>query len=103
MSLTNSNFRHEHLYEDISQRVIRSDELPKEVSDMEKMIGSSRIILCTLSMLSNPALHSNGTFRVVPVERLIIDEASQINVFEFLVSPTLVALCLHFLKYFRGP
>jgi regulator of nonsense transcripts 1 len=37
-------------------------------------------------MLSNPALEERGLFKEVPVERLIIDEASQIRVFEFLVS-----------------
>lgn len=96
-SLINSNFRHEHLYEEILRRVIRSDELPKKVSDMEEMIGGSRIILCTLSMLSNPGLQSNGTFKIMPVERLIIDEASQINIFEFMVSPTHGPHRLHFL------
>ena len=36
-------------------------------------------------MLSNPALYQNGTFDIVPPERLIIDEASQINILEFMV------------------
>ena len=36
-------------------------------------------------MLSNPALDHYGVFRVVPVERLIVDEASQIDAFEYMV------------------
>ena len=36
-------------------------------------------------MLSNPALEHCGVFRVVPVERLIVDEASQIDAFEYMV------------------
>ncbi|KAF8962214.1 P-loop containing nucleoside triphosphate hydrolase protein [Flammula alnicola] len=75
---------HEHLYAEILQRIIRSDDLPGDVREMERVVGDSCIILCTLSMLSNPALQDNGTFDLVPVERLIIDEASQINTFEFL-------------------
>jgi len=79
------NSRHEHLYVEIEQRLIRSDELPKSKMEMERIVSGSSIILCTLSMISNPALFDNGTFEVVPLERLIIDESSQINVFEFMV------------------
>lgn len=53
---------------------------------MSRIIGSSRVMLSTLSLLSNPALDDNGTFKIVPVDRLIVDEASQINVFEYMVS-----------------
>lgn len=83
------DFRHEHLYVEIEQRLIRSDELPKSKMEMERMVSGSSIILCTLSMISNPALFDNGTFEVVPLERLIVDESSQINVFEFMVCTEL--------------
>jgi len=66
--------------------VRRSDELPSEKVAMERELGGSHIILSTLSMISNPSLHDNGTFDIIPVERIIIDEASQINIFEFMVS-----------------
>lgn len=81
-----STLRHEHLYTEVVHKLIRSDELPSNAKEMRKVIGSSRIMLCTLSMLSNPALRQNGTFEVIPMERLIIDEASQINVFEFMIG-----------------
>ncbi|KAF4611643.1 hypothetical protein D9613_003986 [Agrocybe pediades] len=51
---------------------------------MERILRGSRIILCTLSMLSNPALQDNGTFDIVPVDKLVIDEASQISTYDFL-------------------
>ena len=73
------------MYQEIGERLIRSDELPKQKIDMERVIADSTIILCTLSMISNPALDENGTFEVVPFNRLVIDEASQINAFEFMV------------------
>jgi len=76
---------------EIQTRLIRSDELPKDKIGMDRMISGSSIILCTLSMVSNPALYENGTFDVVPLERLIIDEASQINVFEFMVCYWIVS------------
>ena len=41
-------------------------------------------------MLSNPALYEYGVFDYLPVERLVVDEASQIDTFEFMVS----ILCL---------
>jgi hypothetical protein len=65
---------------------------------MERELGGSHIILSTLSMISNPSLHDNGTFDIIPVERLIIDEASQINIFEFIVSDYFSSSRLHFLS-----
>jgi hypothetical protein len=78
--------RHEHIYEGITETVIRGDEMPKDTVAMERLLGGAQVILSTLGMLSNPALDDNGTFRLVPVQKLVIDEASQINVFEYLVS-----------------
>lgn len=78
--------RHEHLYEKLQGRFIRSDELFADAVDAERMLGSSSVILCTISMLSNPAIDNCGIFRLIPVERLIVDEASQIDTFEFMVS-----------------
>ena len=78
--------RHEHIYAQIQEKLMRSDELPDNVTGMGRALGDSCIVLSTLSMLSNPALEANGTFDLVPVERLVIDEASQIEIFEFIVS-----------------
>ena len=38
-------FRHEHLYVEIEQRLIRSDELPKSKMEMEWIVSGSNIIL----------------------------------------------------------
>ncbi|KAF9074554.1 hypothetical protein BDP27DRAFT_137131 [Rhodocollybia butyracea] len=51
---------------------------------MKRVIGSAQIILSTLGLLSNPALDENGTFDIVPLQQLVVDEGSQINVFELL-------------------
>ncbi|KAG2007254.1 hypothetical protein CC2G_014962 [Coprinopsis cinerea AmutBmut pab1-1] len=75
---------HEHLYLAIEAKLIRTDELPTDPVGLERVIGDSCVILSTLSTLSNPALDQNKMFELVPVERLIVDEASQIRVFEFL-------------------
>ncbi|KAE9410148.1 hypothetical protein BT96DRAFT_470130 [Gymnopus androsaceus JB14] len=75
---------HEHIYEKIQERLMRTDELPADRLAMSQVVGSSRVILSTLGLLSNPALDKNGTFDIIPVERLIVDEASQINVFEYM-------------------
>jgi hypothetical protein len=79
-------YRHEHIYKLIQDNIIRADELPTKASDTKKVLGASCIILSTLSTLSNPGLDTNGVFDLVPVERLVIDEASQIKIFEFMVS-----------------
>ncbi|KAI0737252.1 P-loop containing nucleoside triphosphate hydrolase protein [Daedaleopsis nitida] len=74
---------HEHLYEDIEHRLIRSDEIVGAF-DPRTAIADSTVILCTLSMLSNPSLDLYGVFAYVPVVRLVVDEASQIDTFEFM-------------------
>ena len=82
--------RHEHLYESIEERLIRSDDLFSDPVATERKLGGSRTILSTISMLSNPALDDNGVYRIVPVERLVVDEASQIDSFELMVSSCFV-------------
>ncbi|KAI0359441.1 P-loop containing nucleoside triphosphate hydrolase protein [Trametes cingulata] len=75
---------HEHLYEEIEERLIRSDELFADPVDTERKLAGVTIVLCTISMLSKSALDNCGVFRFVPVERLVVDEASQIDTFEFM-------------------
>jgi len=75
---------HEELYVEIEDTVIRSDELPNGPGDVSRMFGDVKVVLCTLGMLSNPKLDDCGFFDVIPVRSLVIDEASQIDVFEFM-------------------
>ncbi|TFK82323.1 P-loop containing nucleoside triphosphate hydrolase protein, partial [Polyporus arcularius HHB13444] len=75
---------HEHLYESIRERLIRSDDLFSDPVSTERRLGGSTTILCTISMLSNPALDNCGVFHIAPVERLVVDEASQIDSFELM-------------------
>jgi regulator of nonsense transcripts 1 len=83
--------RHEELYAEIEDMVIRSDELPNSQKGMSRIFGDVTVVLCTLATLSNPKLGDCGLFRVIPVRSLVIDEASQIDVFEFMVMiPVLV-------------
>lgn len=54
----------------------------------ERRVNGASVVLCTLGMLSNSALLDPAEFfTLVPMERLIIDEASQIDTFEFMVGP----------------
>ncbi|KAF9049492.1 P-loop containing nucleoside triphosphate hydrolase protein [Hymenopellis radicata] len=75
---------HEHLYHLIEGNTIRADELPKRPQEVQRIFDNCNIVLSTLSMLSNPAFDQNGMFSIVPVERLVVDEASQINIFEYM-------------------
>lgn len=72
----------------MEEKLIRSDDIPSsgDMAAMERLFEGNTVILCTLSMLSNPIVVRSGLTKLVPIERLIIDEASQIDVFEFLVS-----------------
>ena len=72
------SYRHEHLYEEIIENLIRSDDFPPDLVAAERRLAGSRVILCTLSMLSNDKL---ATFaRLVPLQTVIFDEASQIEI-----------------------
>jgi len=89
-TLSNTRYRHEELYVEIESMAIRSDEIPKERLAVSRLFGDVTVVLCTLGMLSNPKLHDCGLFRIIPVRSLVIDEASQIDVFEFMVISLLV-------------
>lgn len=87
--------RHEHLYEKIAKNVITSDRLPEDVILASRQLEGSRVILCTLSMLSNTKLAN--IIHLVPLQTVIFDEASQIEIgdyFPLLVTfrPTLQKL-----------
>ncbi|KAJ7650121.1 P-loop containing nucleoside triphosphate hydrolase protein [Roridomyces roridus] len=73
---------HEHLYEKIKANLIRSDEFSQEVVETERQLLNSRVILCTLSMLSTFRIAT--ITRIVPVETLIVDEASQVEIGSFI-------------------
>jgi hypothetical protein len=77
--------RHEHLYKGIEKTLIRSDVLP--LREVSKEFDGIKLVLSTLTMLSNPQLQDCGLLRLIPVKSLVIDEASQIDVFEFMVTP----------------
>ncbi|KAG2743528.1 P-loop containing nucleoside triphosphate hydrolase protein [Suillus brevipes Sb2] len=80
--------RHEHLYERLEHCFIRSDSFgggPVAISRLlinEHTNKHTRVILCTLSMLSNPRIEDFT--RQVPVQTVIFDEASQIEVGDYL-------------------
>lgn len=70
--------RHEHLYEKIQENLIRSDDFVGDLVAAQRLLLGSRVILCTLSMLSNKRI---GAFVcLVPPQTIIFDEASQIEV-----------------------
>lgn len=74
------------MYERIESSTLRADEVPNRVEELRRVLEGTRIVLSTLSMLSNPAFDQNGMFLVAPVERIVVDEASQINVFDYMVA-----------------
>ncbi|OJA13623.1 hypothetical protein AZE42_03977 [Rhizopogon vesiculosus] len=73
---------HEHLYERLAHCLIRSDEFGDGPVAASRRILDSRVMLCTLSMLSNPRI--DDYTRLVPMQTVIIDEASQIEVGDYL-------------------
>lgn len=76
--MTDGIVRHEHLYAEIESNVIRSDDFVDTRLAAERLLKGSRVILCTLSMLSNDRIAAFSG--VVPPSLFIFDEASQIEV-----------------------
>ncbi|TCD70197.1 hypothetical protein EIP91_004377 [Steccherinum ochraceum] len=75
---------HEHLYEKIRRNVIVSTMLSDNAVAIDRLLLGSRVILCTLSMLCHPMLMRTGVTRLVPLEVVLVDEASQIEIGDFL-------------------
>lgn len=93
--------RHEHIYEQrISNRLIRSDEFPDDPRLVVQLFQGVKVVLCTLSSLSNPALVQKKVFSSVPVQNLVVDEASQIGVFEYMVRLHVIISWLHLTREF---
>ena len=55
------------------------------MQDREIAIYNVRVVLCTLSTLSNPSLDAKRVYNFVPVTNLVVDEASQIGIFNYMV------------------
>jgi hypothetical protein len=47
---------------------------------------SSGLVHRNVGMLSDPILNTCGLLSLIPVTSLVVDEASQIDVFEFMVT-----------------
>ncbi|KAH8099964.1 P-loop containing nucleoside triphosphate hydrolase protein [Cristinia sonorae] len=75
---------HEHLYKKIEQNVIVSDVFSESSVAFDRLLLGSRVILCTMSMLSHPRLMQTGLTRLVPLETILVDEASQIEIGDYL-------------------
>ncbi|KAG2367901.1 AAA domain-containing protein [Suillus spraguei] len=75
---------HEHLYKRLEHCFIRSDMFSGHggAVAISRLLLDTRVILCTLSMLSNPRIEEFT--RQVPVQTIIFDEASQIEVGDYL-------------------
>lgn len=61
--------------------VVRSDELTDDFVALERRMLGSRVVLCTLSMLSNPRI--GPVVRLVPLQTVMCDEASQVEIGNF--------------------
>ncbi|KAI0784599.1 P-loop containing nucleoside triphosphate hydrolase protein [Abortiporus biennis] len=69
---------HDHLYRKIGSKVVQSDRFKYAQRELDKC----HVILCTLSMLSNDRI--DLFTKHVPMDTLVVDEASQIKVSDYL-------------------
>ncbi|KAG2367882.1 hypothetical protein BDR07DRAFT_206704 [Suillus spraguei] len=73
---------HEHLYAGIRANIIISEDFSAPGFFQE--LQTTPVILCTLSMLSSFALRRFGGFKAAPLRTLVIDEASQIEIGDYI-------------------
>ncbi|KZT29779.1 P-loop containing nucleoside triphosphate hydrolase protein [Neolentinus lepideus HHB14362 ss-1] len=86
---------HEHLYTSIRINTIQSDKLSKMSPNVvQQRFGECQVVLCTLGMLSNSQLQHCGVTKIIPMETLVIDEASQIDVNDYIPVFTLFGTSL---------
>ena len=62
-----------------------SDNFDKDKQKTKEALGGARVILCTLSMMSSDRVVKSGFTEFVPVETLIVDEASQVEIGDYLI------------------
>jgi hypothetical protein len=68
--------RHDHLYNEIRANVLPSTEFGSNQTENEALLGGARVMLCTLSMFANRRMPFDA---IVPINTVIVDEASQIE------------------------
>ncbi|KAI0827584.1 AAA domain-containing protein, partial [Trametes gibbosa] len=68
----------------VESKLICSEMFAQDGLNLKRAIGETRIILCTVAMLSSAALQLHGMFSFRPVEILVVDEASQIDSSEYM-------------------
>ena len=64
--------------------MIESDDFGSIADTGERLLLGSRVILCTISMLSTDRVMVCGFTKLVPVQTIIVDEASQIETGDYL-------------------
>ena len=82
-SVTNyMRFRNESIYSnEVKSRIIFTNDL----SGKANCFIGIKVILCTKCTLFNSTLDELGIFKSVPVNNLVIDEVSQIALFDYAV------------------
>jgi AAA domain len=75
---------HEHLYRKFSENIVIPNRfLESGAPGLMNTLQGSEVILCTLSMISDPVLQKIGFTQLVPITNVIIDEANQIEVGQY--------------------
>ena len=64
--------------------MIESGDFKDSVNDTETKLEGARVILCTISLMSGKRLDQCKFTRIVPVQTVIVDEASQIEIGDYL-------------------
>ena len=87
-----------------TETILTSFELTKKKrKEILETFAGVKVILCTLSMLTGGPLFSVGLHKLLPPHSLIVDEASQITMGDFLPSMYLLGEQIRRLGFVGDP
>ncbi|KAG8994071.1 hypothetical protein FRB94_010188 [Tulasnella sp. JGI-2019a] len=69
---------HEHIYEPCREQILTSEQLRDKKLSFREAFAGIKVVLSTVDMLFQSTLQKKGLFGIIPVEYLVVDEASQI-------------------------
>jgi hypothetical protein len=70
------SYRHEHVYTKVKENMVVTSSLPKNAAEVRTFLGDSRVVLCTLSMVTHPILKNLEFYKYMPVNNVVVDEGA---------------------------
>jgi hypothetical protein len=64
------------VYTKVKENMVVTSMLPKEAAAVRTFLGDTRVVLCTLSMITSPTLIKLDFYTHMPVNNVVVDEGA---------------------------